>query len=292
MNPTSGTARPRVSVIMIFLDAAAFMEESIESVRQQTLEDWELLLVDDGSTDASSEIARAYETRDRRIRYLEHPRHENRGMSASRNLGIADARGELIAFLEADDIWLPEKLQKQAELLDANPRAAMVYGPTLLWYSWDRGREHSPPDRHRILGVEPDRLYEPPALVPRFLRREAQTPSTCGVLVRREAVARVGGFEDAFHGMYEDQVFFYKLCLSEPVYVTHHCWDWYRQHRASASIRTCTRATPCRPTTIPWWARSSRTARRASRRSAACASRSRRWWSRASRPTSRCTAIS
>jgi len=99
---------PLVSVITIFLDAERFLNEAIESLRAQTYERWELLLVDDGSRDGSSEIAREHAARDpHRIRVLEHAGHANLGMSASRNLGIAHARGDLVALLDADDVYLP-----------------------------------------------------------------------------------------------------------------------------------------------------------------------------------------
>ena len=86
MRAPSSSSRPRVSVVTIFLDAARFLEEAIESVLAQTFDDWELILVDDGSSDDSTQIARGYADRwPRRIRYLEHPNHANLGMSASRN---------------------------------------------------------------------------------------------------------------------------------------------------------------------------------------------------------------
>src|SRR6266566_8733383 len=122
---------------MIFLNAERFIEEAIESVFGQTYDDWELLLVDDGSKDGSTEIARRYaEEHSKRVRYFEHAGHQNRGMSASRNLGIRRSRGEFIGFLDADDVWLPHKLEQQLAILKAYPEAAMVYGPIQWWYSW------------------------------------------------------------------------------------------------------------------------------------------------------------
>src|SRR5690349_14304343 len=104
MQETSGL----VSVIMIFLDAAPYLDEAVASVFAQTYGRWELLLVDDGSIDGSSVIASGYaEQHPDKVRYLEHPNHENRGMSASRNLGIMQAHGEFVAFLDADDVYLP-----------------------------------------------------------------------------------------------------------------------------------------------------------------------------------------
>ena len=128
---------PLVTGIIIFFNAEKFFEESIESVFAQTYKNWELLLVDDGSTDGSTAIALRYaEQHPEKVRYMEHNDHQNRGMSATRNLGIKNAKGEYIAFLDADDIWLPQKLEQQVAILEDQPEAAMIYNSTYLWYSW------------------------------------------------------------------------------------------------------------------------------------------------------------
>jgi len=232
------TDPPLVSVIMIFLDAERFIEEAIESVTSQTYQAWELVLVDDGSSDESSRIARRHADRSSgQIRYLEHEGHVNVGMSASRNAGIRAARGELIAFLDADDVYRPEKLERQVAILQRQPEAAMVYGATQHWYSWTGRSADLARDSLRRLGVAPDTLVHPPALIPLFLRLEAQTPGTCGILARRDAIERIGGFEDRFDGMFEDQVFLFKLCLSAPIFVEGGSWDRYRQHPDSFAAR-------------------------------------------------------
>ena len=93
-------SRPLVSVITIFFNEEKFIEDAVKSVFAQTYQDWELLLVDDGSTDKSTEIARRLaEQHPEKVRYLEHDGHKNRGMSASRNLGIRNADGEYHRFL-------------------------------------------------------------------------------------------------------------------------------------------------------------------------------------------------
>jgi len=131
----------QVSVITIFLNAEKFIHEAIESVFAQTYDNWDLWLVDDGSTDASAEIARRFANQQsRKVRYLEHVGHKNRGMSASRNLGIRNANGRYSAFLDADDVWLPEKLERQVPILESQPQVAMVYGPTEYWHNWRRSR--------------------------------------------------------------------------------------------------------------------------------------------------------
>lgn len=229
---------PRVSVITIFLDAEQFIEEAIESVLAQTYDSWELVLVDDGSSDASTAIARGYAERyPGRVRYLEHAGHQNRGMSASRNLGVRQAAGEYIAFLDADDICFPNALERQVAILDAVPEAGMVYGSTQIWYSWTEQHRDLRRDYIRSIGVKPDTLYRPPDLLPIFLSQKAETPGICSLLVRREAIERVGGFEERFRGMYEDQVMIAKICLSTPVFVAGDCWSRYRQHpRSSCAV--------------------------------------------------------
>jgi glycosyltransferase involved in cell wall biosynthesis len=192
-------------------------------------------MVDDGSTDGGSARARHWaEQHPARARYLTHPNHENRGMSASRNLGIRHARGEYLAFLDADDVWLSVKLDKQVARLAAWPQAAMVYGPTEWWYSWTGLPEDHARDFVHPLGVTPDTLLRPPLLLIHLLRNEGASPCTCSILVRRQVVEQVGGFEEVFRGLYEDQAFCAKICLFSLVVASSQCWYRYRQHPDSA----------------------------------------------------------
>lgn len=228
--------RPLVSVVIIFWNAERFLQEAIESVLVQTYSAWELLLVDDGSSDGSTAIARRYAERyPERMRYLEHPGHANSGMSASRNLGIRDAHGPYLALLDADDAWFSNTLEEQVAILEAHPEAAMLYGPIQWWYSWTGKAEDGERDYIETLGVPPDAIVQPPGPLPLFLRDKAAVPS--GVLARREIVEGVGGFEDAFRGEYEDQVFCAKMCLSAPVFASGQCWYRYRQHPDSCVER-------------------------------------------------------
>jgi glycosyltransferase involved in cell wall biosynthesis len=225
---------PLISVIVIFYNAEQFIEEAIESVFAQTNVNWELLLVDDGTIDKSTAIAQRYaEKYPQKVRYLEHPDHHNRGMSASRNLGIANARGEFIAFLDADDVWLPHKLELQAAALNSQPKAAMVYGRTQWWYSWTGNPEDRRCDFIHELGVHPNSLLQPPRLLACFLRMEGISPCICSVLIRRAALEQIGGFEETFQGLYEDQVLIAKVCLLAPVFVMSECLARYRQHPES-----------------------------------------------------------
>lgn len=226
--------RPLVSVVMPVYDAAPFLAEAIASVAAQTYDAWELLVVDDGSTDGSRAIAeRAAAGHAGRVRVLAHPGGANRGISASRNLGVRAARGPLVAFLDADDVWLPHKLAEQVPLLLARPEAGLVYGNARFWHGWTGRPEDVARDRVPPLGVPSHTLVRPPALLARYLRGTAAVPCTCSVLVRREALLGVGGQEERFRGMHEDQVLYAKLLLAVPAYVVDECWEWYRQHPGS-----------------------------------------------------------
>ena len=223
---------PSVSVVICFLDAERFLREAIESVFAQGFDDWELLLVDDGSRDGSPRIARdAAAERPGRVRLFEHPGRENRGISASRNRGLAEARGRYVAFLDADDVWLPEKLARQVALLDAHPEVAMTYGATRRWHGWT-GR---PADARRDLVYPlfvPDRtVVQPQELLTLYLETGgAAVPGIGSLLVRRDAAKAAGGFDDRFRGVFEDQVFYARIGLRFPVLVTDDCTALYRQH--------------------------------------------------------------
>jgi glycosyltransferase involved in cell wall biosynthesis len=227
------TNQPLVSVVVIFWNAERFIQEAIDSVFAQTYKNWELLLVDDGSSDGSTTIARSYVERDpRRVRYLEHVNHENRGKSAARNLGIQQAGGDYIAFLDSDDVWFPNILEEQMAILEAYPEAGMVFGPIQYWYSWKSNPDGTEHDFIEDLGVPPDTLVHPPILLTQFIQNKAAVPSD--ILVRRELIERVGGFEDEFRFMYEDQVFVAKLCVNAAVFASSCCWYRYRQHADSS----------------------------------------------------------
>ncbi len=121
MTPTSSTdATPKVSVIMPAYNAGEYIAEAIESVKGQSFTDWELIVVDDGSTDNTAELASRYAD-GKKIKFISQP---NQGPASARNHGVRGSRGNWIALLDADDIWYPQKLEKQFSL--AVGRASFV----------------------------------------------------------------------------------------------------------------------------------------------------------------------
>ena len=224
-----------VSVVMPIFDVAAYLGEAIESVRAQSHPHWELLLCDDGSTDGSADIARSYAAAEpARIRYLTHADGGNHGASATRNLGIAHARGEIIALLDGDDVWLPMKLEEQLAILAERPDADALYGMTQLWYGWTGKPEDVARDSTPSGGVPSHTLLVPPRLLLGMLRRELLVPSTCSIIVRADAVRRAGGFVDEFRYIYTDVAFYSRLSLVASVLYVERCWDRYRRHARSA----------------------------------------------------------
>jgi GT2 family glycosyltransferase len=228
---------PLVSVIIPFYNTPPeFMREAVESVIQQTYPKWELLLVDDGDSGPATELACSYvEQYPGRIIYIEHEGHANIGQSASRNVGITKAKGKYIAVLDSDDIWLPEKLATQVYTLEENTRANMVYANTKYWYNWSEKLKGEKDDFIPELGVNTDKVYEPPYLLPLFLEGRAAVPCVNSLLIRKDALVEIGGFEASFRTADEDQAFYAKMCLSAPIYVSGACHDLYRQHHASVT---------------------------------------------------------
>jgi glycosyltransferase involved in cell wall biosynthesis len=239
------TGSPLVSVVVPFWNVKSFIAETIESVLAQTFQSWELLLIDDGSSDGSTEIAKRYVERfPERIRNLEHESRQNRGVAASRNLGVRHAKGQYIAFLDADDVWFPNKLARQTAILESEPDAAMVCGPSQFWYSWTGRPEDIARDYVKDLRIAPPGLIKPPTLLVSYLTRGTFVANPSTILIRREALERVGGFEESFLGpvqTWEDAAFLAKVQDRESVFVATECWSRYRRHENSLlSIMTST----------------------------------------------------
>ena len=131
---------PAVSVIMPAYNVAEYIAEAVESVLAQTFSDFELLIVNDGSTDGTPEIARRYAALDPRLHLIE---QENRGLAAARNAALRQAKGEMIALLDSDDLWAPGFLEAQIAILHARPEIDIVTGN-----AWTLGsHEHGEPAR-------------------------------------------------------------------------------------------------------------------------------------------------
>jgi len=118
---TSTTRTPRVAVVLPVYNGERYLVESVESVLAQTFTDFELVVVDDGSTDHTAEILAGF--RDPRVRVIRFP--ENRGMVTALNTGIRESQSELIARMDADDICVPQRFERQVEFLDAHPNVGL-----------------------------------------------------------------------------------------------------------------------------------------------------------------------
>lgn len=222
---------PTVSIVTPFLNAEGTLGEAIDSLRAQTFQDWELILVDDGSVDTSPAVAAQAAAGDSRIRVLP-PEPRAKGAAAARNAGLRAARGAFLGFLDADDLFMPHKLATELAAFAAHPEAMAVYGSTLWWHPDAPQRDWT-----EQLGPVANRLNAPPEILRRvLLLEEGHVPCTCAILIRREALEAVGGFEERFR-LYEDQTLWAKLFLSFPVYVSDHCVAYYRQHAASVSAQ-------------------------------------------------------
>jgi glycosyltransferase involved in cell wall biosynthesis len=167
-----------ISVVIPSYNSATYLPDAVESALNQTVAPLEVIVVDDGSTDATADVLERYRGRIVAIS------QENRGLSAARNRGIEAARGGLIAFLDADDIWLPQKLEKQLACLEENPQAPLVHSD--MW-NWDEATGV----KTRLYNgrrVHSGRCYA------QFFFLPGIRPSTW--LIRRDCLERFGGFDE------------------------------------------------------------------------------------------------
>ena len=160
--------------------------------------------------------------------------HANKSTAASRNLGISKARGELVAFLDADDVWAPAKLSKQVRLMQTHPPVSMLLEASEYWNSWDADQKQ---DIVVQVGSIRDKVFEPPVLAETlYPLANVAAPCPSAIMVRRTALIKHGGFESAFTGkyqLYEDQAFLMKFYLNEPIYISSMCNNKYRQRTGS-----------------------------------------------------------
>ena len=220
---------PLVSIITPFLNAQRYLAEAIESVCAQTIPDWELLLVDDASTDESRRIAERFAKHNAQIRIIELGQEHPIGPAAARNYAAQQARGDFVVFLDADDILERDSLRIQTEAMRLYPTAAMVYGATHWWYPDDESRDWTEP-----IAPAP-RLHAPPKLLRDIiLMRRGHAPCICSAMIRRGAFSDLGGFEERFR-LYEDQTLWVKIFLNYPVLELATRLAIYRQHGDSTS---------------------------------------------------------
>ena len=144
---------PLVSVVMPVFNSERFLAEAIESILTQTFTDFELIIIDDDSTDGSAEVIRAYESRDERIRFVQLA--ENMGDAGARNAGIALASGKYIAFMDSDDISLPDRLQKQVNFLESHPEIGGVgTHANVVYEDLQYKSARKPPEYHALILLE------------------------------------------------------------------------------------------------------------------------------------------
>jgi glycosyltransferase involved in cell wall biosynthesis len=179
--PTPGlTARPPVSILIPAFNAAPTLAESLASVQAQTFGNFEAIVVDDGSRDETAAIAEATRAQDPRFHLL---RQANHGRAAALNTALSRARGQWIAFQDADDVWLPEKLERQMALLSADSSANFLF---TNFYFWDGCRDLYP----ALADSKPLPDGDP---MPGLILADHYASTT--VLVRRDTLAAAGPFD-------------------------------------------------------------------------------------------------
>jgi len=173
---------PRVSVLLSVYNGAAFVGEAIESILEQTFSDFELLVIDDGSTDASLEIVTRY--RDPRVHVIRN--ESNLGLTRSLNIGLASARGEFVARQDADDLSHRERMRRQVDFLDANPEVALLGTQTAATRNGRATRVRGWPKATGSLAIRWQLMFDSP-----FVHTS--------VMFRRRIVwDELGGYDESF----------------------------------------------------------------------------------------------
>jgi len=207
----AGSDEPIVSIILPTYNRAALLERGIRSVLRQTMQDFELIIIDDGSDDDTAEAV-GRQT-DPRIQFVSLGR--NRGLSSARNAGLARARGRFLAFQDSDDEWQPEKLELELQAFEANPEAAVVYGDMIRQFQDGRQMYMRSPRIQRGRLINPHTHFWQTYML-------AMQPS----MIRRSCAATMRFDEDLM--LFEDLDFHLRLAseneyvpLSKPL-VTYH----------------------------------------------------------------------
>jgi glycosyltransferase involved in cell wall biosynthesis len=208
-----------VSVIIPAFNAEKYVQACLQSVLQQTFSDFEILVIDDASTDQTLMLLE--QIRDPRLRIFSLP--QNLGVSAARNQGIALAKGQLIAFLDADDLWGTDKLAAQVEALLACPTAGVAYSWT-YYLDEKTGLKHCV--RPRVQGVVHRKL----------LQKNFISSIGSNVLVRAEAIQQLGGFDETL-SYAEDWEFCLRLATQWEFIVIPQAQVTYRQYFGSSSSK-------------------------------------------------------
>jgi glycosyltransferase involved in cell wall biosynthesis len=217
-----------ISIIIPCYNARPYLEASIGSVLNQETADLELVVVDDGSTDGTPQFVRE---RFPGARLIEQP---NQGVASARNAGIRAARGDWVAFLDADDFWLPRKLQLQLAAAQGNPAVQLICGSWKEWISSDPGP--SPDIIDSALATTCDAEFESRArwLYPELLLDCCVWTST--VLIRRELLTRIGVFDPSLT-IGEDYELWVRASRETEIIHISRPLALYRQHPASITKR-------------------------------------------------------
>lgn len=185
----------QVSVILPTYNRANCIERAVDSVLSQTYPYWELLVVDDGSTDNTEEIIASYAASDHRVRYYRQP--SNRGVSAARNEGVRQALYEYIAFQDSDDVWHEDKLEKQMRILAENPHVGLVY--CAMQGTRQDGSAVLIPDRTVERTLLCGNLYK--------LLLQGNVIGAPAAVMRRECARQCGGFDETLSCLEDWELF-------------------------------------------------------------------------------------
>lgn len=210
------------SVITPAYNCANYLPEAIQSVINQTYTNWEMIIVDDGSTDNTLQIAQHWATKDKRIKVLQHKNRQNKGVSVSRNLAIQNAKGKWLALLDGDDVWYKEKLELEHNILQNNNEVVMLFSKALLTN-----------EKGESLNAEYGSAnHKEGELNFNQLINGFHAP-TSGCLTCKNSLLKIGGFNENY-AFSEDTLLFHQISEQGTVFFLNKLLSEFRQYHNSS----------------------------------------------------------
>lgn len=214
-----------VSILTVTFNHSKYIAECVESVLSQTYDDWEMVIVDDGSTDGTIDIIKEYN--DSKIKIISKGHKGLSGLAEAYNLALAESNGDLVAILEGDDYWPPNKLEKQITSFERDD-VVLSFGMA-GWVNND----------HKTIGLYPREMsqyshWTQKELLSAFLKENFMT--ACTVMIRKSALAKIGGFKQIFDADYVDYPTWMELFSVGDVRPLEDVLGYWRRHENQTSI--------------------------------------------------------
>jgi len=223
-----------VSIIIPCYNSGKYLSECIDSILFQDYTDFEIIIVNDCSSDNTSQIATNYAKVDIRIKVTSTSDVQSMGASNARNKGFEISKGEYVVFLDSDDIWLPTSLKRLVNLIEEHNEVGWLIGNCIYFKDFRYNLDSYQYSKYDF----EEGVYEKFELLPKFIRNFNQTPSQGAAIIKRDVIIKIKGWENEFKMTFTDQAFYSKILCETKTFVTYDYFLLYRNHEESSSMKS------------------------------------------------------